>query len=79
MIRRAEAVCLVTMRLRDAQADAPVEGDAPQDRDLIIERLAWTPLERLHHLLEMLAFEERARMARPLGPLRPRSGTESDK
>jgi hypothetical protein len=36
------------------------------DLDQIIERLKWSPAERLQYLLDMLAFEERARSARPL-------------
>lgn len=31
------------------------------------ERLTWTPLQRLRHLLDLLAFEERARRARRVG------------
>jgi hypothetical protein len=34
--------------------------------DQIVERLGWTPAERLRYLLDMLAFEERARNARPV-------------
>lgn len=34
--------------------------------DQIVERLAWTPRERLQYLLDMLAFEERAHAARPI-------------
>lgn len=34
------------------------------DRSQIVERLAWTPKERLDYLMDMLAFEERARRAR---------------
>lgn len=36
------------------------------DDDQIAERLRWTPRERLQYLLDMLAFEERARSARPV-------------
>ena len=36
------------------------------DLDQIIERLSWSPAERLQYLLDMLAFEERARLARPI-------------
>lgn len=32
--------------------------------DQIAERLSWTPRERLQYLLDMLAFEERARSSR---------------
>lgn len=35
------------------------------DRSQILERLSWTPRERLTYLLDMLAFENRARQARP--------------
>jgi hypothetical protein len=34
------------------------------DLDQIVERLTWTPRERLQYLLDMLAFEERACAAR---------------
>jgi len=34
------------------------------DEDLIVERLSWTPKQRLDYLLDMLAFEDRARRAR---------------
>ena len=34
------------------------------DDDQIVERLRWTPKQRLDYLLDMLAFEERARRAR---------------
>jgi hypothetical protein len=34
------------------------------DVDQIVERLRWTPKQRLDYLLDMLAFEERARHAR---------------
>jgi hypothetical protein len=33
------------------------------DRDQIVERLGWTPRQRLDYLLDMLAFEDRARRA----------------
>jgi transcriptional regulator with XRE-family HTH domain len=38
------------------------------DRDQIAERLNWTPRERLAYLLDMLAFEARARGARLVAP-----------
>ena len=34
------------------------------DRDQLQERLSWTPTERLQYLIDMVAFEERARRAR---------------
>ena len=34
--------------------------------DQIVERLGWTPRERLQYLLDMLDFEERAHGARPV-------------
>jgi hypothetical protein len=44
-----------------------LDGTAPSENDLdqITERLSWTPRVRLQYLLDMLAFEERARSARP--------------
>jgi hypothetical protein len=51
-------------------ANTPVESVSSEldeaERLQIAERLCWTPKERLHYLLDMLAFEERARRARPL-------------
>jgi len=58
------------MRAPESSVPSRLEDqEEAQDRDLIVERLAWTPAERLRHLLEMLAFEQRARAARSLGPL----------
>ena len=37
------------------------------DRVQIVERLAWTPKQRLDYLVDMIAFEERAHQARRLG------------
>jgi proline racemase len=34
------------------------------DRDQLLERLHWTPKQRLDYLLDMLAFEDRAHRAR---------------
>jgi len=34
------------------------------DRDQIAERLSWTPINRLRYLIDLVAFEERARSAR---------------
>jgi hypothetical protein len=34
------------------------------DHAQIVERLGWTPRQRLDYLLDMLAFEDRARRAR---------------
>ncbi len=36
------------------------------DLDQIVERLGWTPAERLRYLLDMLAFEEKAHRAKPV-------------
>ncbi|HEX9869849.1 MAG TPA: hypothetical protein VGC99_14865 [Candidatus Tectomicrobia bacterium] len=36
------------------------------DDDQILERLRWSPVQRLRYLLDMLDFEERAHMARPV-------------
>ena len=36
------------------------------DLDQIVERLGWTPLERVKYLLDMLEFEERAHRAKRL-------------
>ena len=43
---------------------AGADGFEGVEIDQIVERLAWTPRERLDYLLDMLAFEERAHRAR---------------
>ncbi len=51
----------------DAVTAVSEKGQARDvDDDQIAERLSWTPRERLQYLLDMLAFEERARSARPV-------------
>jgi hypothetical protein len=45
---------------------AGVDGSEEVEIDQIVERLGWTPRERLRYLLDMLAFEERAHRARPI-------------
>lgn len=49
----------------EPQKTGPEDDDAV-DLDQIIERLSWSPAERLRYLLDMLAFEERASKARPI-------------
>jgi hypothetical protein len=46
-----------------APPDQAWQGD-PVDLDQVVERLRWTPKQRLDYLLDMLAFEERAHRAR---------------
>jgi hypothetical protein len=41
--------------------------DENPDRDQIVERLGWTPKQRLDYLVDMVAFEERAHRARRIG------------
>ena len=48
----------------NSPAAAPTPDDS--DREQIVERLSWTPKQRLDYLLDMLAFEERAHRARRL-------------
>ena len=43
---------------------APPPQNDDSDREQIIERLTWTPKQRLRYLVDMVAFEERARRAR---------------
>ncbi len=51
----------------DQNSDEPTAtGVADIDLDQIVERLAWTPAERLRYLLDMLMFEEKARQAKPV-------------
>ena len=47
---------------RDKTTPAPDDSD----REQILERLRWTPQERLNYLRDMVAFEERAHRARRL-------------
>jgi len=56
----------------DSSASAPAQQGPREDleADLIVERLSWTPRERLRYLTDMLEFEERARRARPVGKAR---------
>ncbi len=42
-------------------------GDEDVHLDQIVERLGRTPAERLRYLLDMLAFEEKARRAKWVG------------
>ncbi len=42
-------------------AEDPLPHAEDDDRAQIVERLQWTPKQRLDYLLDMLAFEERAR------------------
>jgi len=42
-------------------------GDEDVHLDQVVERLSWTPMERLRYLLDMLAFEEKAHRAKRVG------------
>ncbi len=46
---------------KDKRTQQMTPRDADTDLDQIVERLTWTPRERLQYLLDMLAFEEKAR------------------
>jgi transcriptional regulator with XRE-family HTH domain len=48
------------------RADVELRDGTSVDRDQLRERLQWSPAERLRYLVDMLAFEERARRARRL-------------
>ncbi len=48
---------------KDKRTQQMTPRDADTDLDQIVERLTWTPRERLQYLLDMLAFEEKARRA----------------
>jgi uncharacterized protein (DUF433 family) len=43
------------------------EDSADPDRSQIVQRLRMTPKQRLNHLVEMVAFQERAHRARRVG------------
>lgn len=57
-------------RVADMQATHAAPELDEADRKQIAERLRWTPKQRLEYLLDMLAFEERARRAHRLEPKR---------
>lgn len=42
-------------------------GEEDPDRTQIVERLNWTPKQRLAYLVDMVTFEERVRLAKRLG------------
>jgi hypothetical protein len=44
--------------------EVTVDDPREVDLDQIVERLGWTPLERLQYLLDMLDFEDLAHKAR---------------
>ena len=46
----------------------PLQPISVDDRDQIRQRLAWSPRRRLDYLKSMLAFEGRARRAKPARP-----------
>ncbi len=56
---------MVDAKDKRTQQMTPRDGDT--DLDHIVERLTWTPRERLQYLLDMLAFEEKARRATLVG------------
>jgi len=62
MARRQATEQTVSRVANDPGAHAATETDLDQ----IVERLSWTPKQRLTYLVDMLAFEERARGARRL-------------
>jgi len=59
------------MEQRQSKARTEAKRLETEDEDVhldqIVERLGWTPRERLRYLLDMLAFEERARQAKRVG------------
>jgi len=51
------------------QAPKRTAGTGPEpdvDLDQIVERLSWTPRQRLQYLLDMLVFEDKAHRAKPV-------------
>ena len=51
--------------MRDGPAGKEAGLDE-SDRSQLVERLHWNPKQRLDYLLDMIAFEDRARRARKL-------------
>jgi hypothetical protein len=49
---------------RPSPTEVRVDDPTDVDLDQIVERLGWTPWERLQYLLDMLEFEELAHRAR---------------
>jgi hypothetical protein len=62
-MRRAESNPQVDPAPALQPADAAALPKDESDRDQIVERLGWTSRQRLDYLLDMLAFEDRARRA----------------
>jgi hypothetical protein len=62
-MRRAESNRHVAPGFILRPADAATFTKDESDRDQIVERLGWTSRQRLDYLLDMLAFEDRARRA----------------
>jgi hypothetical protein len=60
-MRRAEPNRQVEPTVRPTGAGAFPKDES--DREQIVERLGWTSRQRLDYLLDMLAFEDRARRA----------------
>jgi hypothetical protein len=60
MVRRQTTEQTASRVVNDADRHAATDTDLDQ----IVERLGWTPKQRLTYLVDMLAFEERARAAR---------------
>ena len=46
------------------EPSGPASDADAVDLDQIVERLGWTPAERLRYLLDMLEFEEKAHRAK---------------
>lgn len=46
------------------ESGEPAVDAEATDLDQIVERLGWTPMERLRYLLDMLDFEEKAHRAK---------------
>jgi hypothetical protein len=57
-------VRIVRCEENDTGTPTSAPDEHPPDSDQIVERLSWTPKQRLDYLLDMLAFEERARRGR---------------
>jgi hypothetical protein len=54
-----------THEYMDGFGDESKDAALPEvDESQLVERLSWTPRQRLDYLLDMLAFEERAATAR---------------
>jgi hypothetical protein len=62
-MRPAESLRQIAPESTPRPAEVAAFPKDESDREQIVERLGWTSRQRLDYLLDMLAFEDRARRA----------------